>query len=142
MATKPNKSQNHLNELIERSNNVLLVAKAVFPFQLIPDRITIDETKVTFENRNILNSNDIQTILIEDIFEVEVVHTLLLASIIIKTNRRTYNLPFLRIAEAMKVKELITGLQVACREGIDLTKLSPFNLTQKLIEIGKPHAMQ
>lgn len=129
-----------LEQLVEKSHNVLFSTTAIFPLQLIPDRISIDQTKVTLEIRNILHTENIQTLPLKEIAEVEIVYVLFFGTVIIKTpSNKKYMIPFLRIPDAVRIKQIVTGLLIAHKEQIKLEELSSEGLAGKLVEIGKLH---
>lgn len=110
----------------------------MFPWQLIPDQIVIDQSKLTFEYRHILHTENIRTILLQDVYKVEVTYVLLIAALVIN-NSEVYKIPFLHRRDAVRAKQIITGLLVARRENINLEEVSPDTLVGKLVEIGRPH---
>ena len=134
-----NPTELKLEHLIEKSNHVLFTAHAMFPFQLIPDRIVIDQTKVTIEQRNILKNEYVHTILLQDITNAEVTYTLSVATLVIVT-QDSFMMPFLRKNDAIRAKQIIVGLLIARKEQLNLEDIASEHLADKLAEIGRPAA--
>jgi hypothetical protein len=139
MADSPQDTETKLQQLVEKSHHVLFTAKAMFPFQLIPDRIVIDQNKVTVEYRNILQTENIQTILLQDMADVQVTYILFLANLTLVRQGEYVSIPFLRREDAVRAKQIIAGLLIARKEELVLDDVEPGLLVDKLIEIGKLH---
>jgi len=132
-------SETKLQGLIDKAHLVLFTACSIFPFQIVPDRISVDMTKITIEHRFIFQSEDIRTVLLQDVLQVEVTYILFLASVIIN-NTETSTVTFLRKKDAVRAKQIITGLLIARRERLDLKDVVQLGLADKIAEIGKLHA--
>ena len=115
-----------LQKLAGKSENVLLKIRSIFPFDLIPDTVTVDENKVNIIKKYWLGAENVHSILIEDITSVTVNTGPFMASldIIDSTNIRypiTYRIRNLNIRNALIARSLIQGLIAAKREGVDLS---------------------
>ncbi len=140
MAEEPNEAEAKLQGLIEKSHQVLFEAKAMFPFQLFPDHIVIDRNKVTVEKRDFLRREDVHTILADNIDHIDLDFTLFLATIKLAQKIPSTELvvPFFRKADAVRIKQIITGLLIAKSQHVNLEEVAAEGLADKLVEIGRP----
>lgn len=132
--------QQKLDQLVEESSRILYKISTVFPFDLFPDEVVIDENKVNIIIRNFFSSELIESVLIRDISQIYIQTTPFFASMRIatfKANSKPYNFSFLKINEAIKARRIIEGLRVVTKEKIDLARFPLEELTQKVENIGK-----
>lgn len=131
--------------VMQRSDNVLIKLKSVFPFDFFPNTVTIDANKVSIVDKNFFASETITTILLEEITDVVVQSNFFLGQLIITYSHHplqpiTYKIPALKKSEALKAQEIIQGLLVMrISEGIDISKLQPEEITKELARIGRTH---
>ena len=133
------KNEERLNELVQQSGEHIFEAKAVFPFDLFPDRITIDANKVTVIQNSMLSSNEFP-IPAGKITNIEVFYGIFFGSIRLEVFG--YSEPPPDIAKFTKrdtrlIKRYVTGLIRVYDENIDLTGMNVKELRAKLQEIGK-----
>lgn len=127
-----------LNDLIHKSENVLLNAKNIMP--IFKDEIVIEANKITVIKRPFFFSEKIHSISVKDITDVYIETAPFFANIsIIDANfsETTIKIKWFWKNKAEKARRIITGLMEASKEGIDLKQLSNFELDKKLEEIGK-----
>jgi hypothetical protein len=120
------KQHEMVENIINKSNHVLLHIKAVFPFDLFPNELIIDLTKVTFIMKEFFGSGTMEAVYIKDIADVIVetgpaFSTLRIVDISFGANKHIIH--YLKRSEAFKAREIIEGLITANKEGVDLTKL-------------------
>ncbi len=127
-----------LGKLIDKTNSVIYETSSVFPFQLFPDRIIIDENKVTIVRKDLFFKR-VFPIMYRDIITIRVNRSFLFASIEFEVKRiykKPSSISYLKPKEATKVKKYIMGLVEAKKAGIDLSKLTTQQIKDKLEEIG------
>jgi hypothetical protein len=130
-----------LEEMIKKSHSVLMCVKSVFPFELFPDVLTIDENKITLSCREFAYEN-IHSVLIEDITFVTVDMAILHATLNItdSTGERfpvELSIHNLKKEEAEKARCLIQGLVAAKKLNIDFNAFGREELVEKLIKLGE-----
>lgn len=133
-----------LARLVKKSGNTLLAVSSVFPFDIFPDVITIDENKVNVIHRNSWFSENVHSALIEDISEVTVEKNFFLATLKISdSNNVRFPMELvirkLRVKDALLARKLIEGLILVHRQRIDLSKI---DINTVINEIGKIGVMR
>lgn len=114
-----------LSDLLKRSQNILLRISSVFPFDLFPDKLIIDETKVSIIHWDFIGTEHIHSIFIEDITDVTLDTTLFFATLrITESNNprfpRKFAIKYLKKSEALCARRIIQGMLSAERKGIDI----------------------
>lgn len=128
-----------LDKLVREKNIVIYELSSAFPFQLFPDKIIIDENKVSIVRKELFFKR-IFPIMIDDILTVKINRSILFASLEFDIKRYEENpspTTYLWPKEASLAKRYIFGLVQAKRENIDLSALSTKQLKRKLLEIGR-----
>lgn len=115
-----------VEDIINKSNKVLLHVKAVFPFDLFPNELIIDLSKVTFIMKEFFGSGAMEAVYVKDIADVivetgPVFSTLRIVDISFGANKHIIH--YLKRKDAFRAREIIEGLITANKEGLDLTKL-------------------
>jgi hypothetical protein len=134
------KSEKKLDDVHDTTPNVLYECSSVFPFQLIPDKLTIDLHKVNIIIKTFPFIQNVQSIYINDIAQVDVTANIILAGVSIKDRffaDKEHLVNHLKKSDAYKARRIIQGLIVANRESIDLSKVHENDLAQKLEELGQ-----
>ncbi len=136
----PHRSK-ELKHMIRRSNDVLASATTVFPFDLFPDSIVVDRTKVTITKRNFFWSEQVMSIRIEDVLNVSVASgpffgALTIASRVMSTEDH-FTTRFFWRKDAAHLKHIIQGYVIARHNRIDTKHLSRDNLIKTLEELGQ-----
>lgn len=127
-----------LDKLASEANHVIYELSSVFPFHLFPDRIIIDENKVTIVRKEILFKREFP-ILYKDILSVKLNQGIIFAALEFEVRRFTKNprpIDYLWPNEALLAKKYIMGMVEAKRAKIDFSKLKTGEIRQKLEEIG------
>ena len=131
-------NQEKLNSLLNKNQSIIFEAKAVFPFDLFPDKLSVDVTRVTVTHNYILSSN-VFPIPIETVNAVEAHFGILFASLRIEIqgfNQNPEIINFLWNSDARRAKRFILAL-IQCRiKGIDLSNLDSEKLKVTLEKIG------
>lgn len=129
-----------LDELAYVDTTALFSCRAVFPFDLFPDTVTVDRNKVTISKKTFFFTRTTQSILIQDLMTVVVSESLLFATLEIVDRmypQETIIVEYLPKESARRVRWLIEGLIVAQKQKIDLSKIPREELLVKIEKIGK-----
>lgn len=131
--------QQRLHQIATHAQETLLAAEAVFPFQLFPDSIVLDRTKVTLHKRIFFGATDDISVQIEDILNVGVDAGPFFATLKIFT-RIPYVDPLtihnLRRQEALDFQGVIEGYVIARAEKIDCSSINKYELLVLLRRLG------
>lgn len=128
-----------LEKLVDATHSVLMKTKTVFPFDLFPDEVTIDENKINIVFREFFFSEDVHSIMIHLIKDVEVETSLLFGTIKIVPDgypAQPIYVRYLKKSDALKIRRIIQGLMLSKKEGIDTTKLDEGELKEKVELVG------
>jgi len=127
-----------LDSLASGSDKVIYEISSVFPFQLFPDRLTIDLNKITIFRNSFLNKLTFP-VFIENILTLNFNRDIFFASLTFEIRGFETNpavLTHLRRKEAGRAEQYILGLIKAKNEGINLSKIPINILREKLENIG------
>lgn len=139
-------TRHKLENISQRHDLELIRAQGVFPFDLFPDTIIIDTTKITLVRKQMLATEQIITIPLKDVSDAHVQTALFLASVtfaymphasspgMLKPEEET--ITCLRREDAIRIKNIIKGVLVAIAEEIDLAKLSPEEVENVIEKFG------
>ena len=137
---KKRKDERGLANLVKRTHRVLLEISTVFPFDLFPDRLTVDENKVNLISSEFFFSGRTHSVLIKEISDVLVDSGFFFAKLQIIDKgfiENSIELRYLWIEDAQKARRIIQGLVVAINEGIDISKIKADDLVKKIEELGE-----
>lgn len=134
-------SKSKMSQVVSESNEVLDRAKTVFPFDLFPDEVIVDRTKVTIVSRVFFGMADTRSIRIEDIMSAGSTTVVFLGTLTITTRvnnqEEQISVRPLFSEDAFRLKQLIQGYVITLQRGIDMSKLSVAELKQTISEMGK-----
>ena len=136
--TQKQKELKKLDKLAKETNKVIYEISSVWPFQLFPDRLIIDESKITVVRRGLFFKR-VLPITFDKIGTIKVNRSFMFASMEFDANLFTHApspLTHLYPKEANKAKKYIIGLMQAVNSGVDLSKLSIDEVREKLEKIG------
>lgn len=144
-----------LEDLVEQSKKVLLKISSVFPFDLFPDIVTIDENRVSIITKELFETEQVLSIPIKSISNVVINTIPFFASLILYIGRqrssngseegeaggeqskiRVVTINFLKQAEAIKARRIIQGLMMATEQKIDFGKIEVGDLIKQLEKLG------
>lgn len=131
-----------LSRLETNTNRSLLSIKTVFPFDMLPNTITIDQNKVDIVIRNFLMAEEIHSLLITDIKTVTVSSSVLFASIFFELDGYEKNpphIPYIWKREAIQAQSIIQGLITCSKEGVDISNFTIEQIKEALATIGQTH---
>ncbi len=134
--------ENRLRSLAVGANRVLLQVSTVFPFDLFPDSIIVDENKISVIKRDFFANKRMFSTFHKDVVSVTLNTSLFFATLIIEivgVENRPPPIKYLLKNDAIKARRLILGLAAAAKEKIDVKEIplsELYNLTQ---QIGKSY---
>lgn len=119
---------------------VLLEVSTVFPFDLFPSRIRVGTQSVAVIDTIFFASHETKTILISDIFNIELMTTPFFSTLEL-INRQpmapTTKIKFLRTADALALKNLVQGLMMLSAKNIDLSKYTAEEIKDQITKLGE-----
>lgn len=129
-------------QLIKKSQTVLLHVSNVFPFDICPDSIVIDENKVSIIHKEILGIEHVHSILFEDISDISVYTGIIFATLCVTDSNnprfpKVFSLTFLKKKDALQARRIIQGMLEIRREGILLNQESTKKTTRQLEQLGE-----
>lgn len=134
-----NTDEQKLNNAIQETTQVLAKAEAVFPFDLSPDAITVDKSKVNIIEKEFLGGEGVRSILLDEISDVivETASSLATIKIVEAHNKEISTVNKLKYKDANRVRNVIQGLIVAKKNNINLDNIDPEKLPEKLEKLGQ-----
>lgn len=129
-----------IDSLVEMAQQTLYRVESVFPFDLFPDEIRIDENKVSIVRRNFFFTEDVVSILIKDIRTIMLSTSVFFASL--KFDIRGYEenpepVEYLPKNQAIRARRIILGLLASEKREIDVSKIDRDELVIKMEEVGR-----
>ena len=134
-----NKNETQLNQMVEKSKQVLLSIKSTFPFDFFPDEITIDPTKINVVIKNFWGSGSVHSVYIQDVTDVKVESTPFFATLKLVDKAFVENkikVSFLKKKDAYRARRILQGLVVATRDNLNLAGMDINELAKKVEELG------
>ncbi len=125
---------------VERDILVLYRAESLFPFDIFPTQVLIYPTRVEIVDVIFFGSQEVKSIMIQDIFTIDVITSLWLSSIRITSRQPTRPVIVvtkLKNKDALRIKNIVQGLVIAQRNGLDLLHLNPAQIVQEAFELGQ-----
>lgn len=132
----------NLNSLVNKTHKTLLTIRSMRILDFFPDKLIIDENKVSFIYKDAFGVKTIHSVLIENITYVEA-HTSFISGSLVVTDSSNYRHPIelkidnLRKEAAIRARKLIQGLVHAKTLKLDFSQLSPYDLENNLEELGR-----
>lgn len=135
-----NENSSLKNVSLKISDKIILKITTIFPFRFSPDSVIIDEQKISIVHKEFFFVTKIECILINNIQHVEVVSSLVFATLRILPSGRSeswINIRYLRKKEAMYALRLIKKLSELKKEGINLSQLTDYTKNKYLQKLLK-----
>lgn len=134
-----------LKKLTNKSQHILYKCKSVFPFDLFPDEISIEPSQVNISVRTFFYTNHLLTIPVKNISDIHLQTTPFFASL--KFIDRTFvensfEIDYLKIHDAERVRKIVQGLIIASAEKIDVDKIDTQTLKEQAEQLGNMHQME
>jgi hypothetical protein len=135
-ATKKEKDKQKLVDLVKKSNRCIITISSLFPWDLFPSTITVEESRVTFTFRQFLSSQS-HSVEIKDISNVFIESSLFFATLQVVS--RTYvkndiKIGYLSRKKAQKVQRIIEGLRTFIENHINTSNYEIDELLAKIEE--------
>lgn len=130
-----------LNKLIDGSESILLKASSVFPFDFFPDELVIDKHKVCIIAKEFFLAQDIHSIMIDLIKDVEVETSVFFGTLKVVPDgypAQPVCIRYLRKEDALKAQRIIQGLMVSNKQGVKVEEIQDENLCEKVEKVGSP----
>jgi len=140
-AAKKEEDKQTINDLVKKSNRCIISISSQFPWDLFPNTIQVEESRVTFIFRQFLSSQS-HSVDIKDISNVFVESSLFFATLQVVS--RTYveneiKIGHLNVAKANQVRMIIEGLRTFVEHNIDT---SNYEVSELITKIGEFHTNQ
>lgn len=115
-----------INDLFENPKDILMKMYTFFPFDLFPDTITINPLMIRIVSKEFFATEEIKTVLIKDIEDVEAESSVFLATLKIidrKDKAHPILIKPLKKKDAEKAEKIIEGLLIARMQEGDVAKV-------------------
>jgi hypothetical protein len=134
-------SKQQLSELTDAAQRVLFKTKTVFPFDLFPNDVIVNDDKVDIVFREFFMAETIHSEMIEELKDVVVETSPFFATLrLVDTFNVETCVKYLPTKDALKARDIIQGLVVAKKRGLDLTNMTKEEILKKIQAIGKVDA--
>lgn len=134
-------AREELEEAVERGQNILIEASAVFPFDVFPDTIIIDRQKLTVVHKRFFSiARQKVSVQLSDIKNVQAELGPLFGSLTFTSEHfinNTQTISYLPRKDVLAIQQMVQGFIVAHDEGVDLTQIDNDELKEKLNELGR-----
>jgi hypothetical protein len=130
-----------LQQEIGNSNEILIRATAVFPFNMFRDSITVDRNKLTITKRTFFGVAEVMSVRIEDLLHVNANVGPFFGSLRISNRffdaKRPYEVHYLKREDALRIKRILQGYIIATQKQIDCSSFKTPELARMLDELGQ-----
>ena len=129
-----------VENLIKRSNRILLKISTVFPFALFPTIVTIEDTKIVVTFYSFFSVREAKDVDIKNIANIFVGNGPFLSFIEIISSAPVENKIYIRKLwkkDALKARNIIEGLRILQKENISTTAFEKEELLEKLNQLTK-----
>ena len=141
---KPSEDENvkKIDALAKMTTNQIYKISAVFPFDLFPNHIIIEQKQIIIRYRQFFFTHQDYHILISDILMPVVEVSIFFATLKLEIGEGGFQqnpppVKFLFKKEALKAKRIIAGLLICLKENIDLSEMTREDVLRKIEEIGR-----
>lgn len=128
------------DQIAKRAQRTIFATQSVFPLDLFPDKLIIDENKVDISLGKFIGSREVYSIPLQNINGARSNSSIIFAGIGIEVEGYNLNPPEIRHLwkrDAITARRIINGLVTAIKQEIDLSQLDLKSLREKLIDIGR-----
>ena len=130
--------KHRLNDMMTQSNRIIISASSMFPWDIFPNTINVEETRVTIIYRQLFASQ-VHSVDIKSISNIFIDTDLFFAALTIVSSTFEENnikIMKLRKKEAILTRRIIEGLRMFIEKDIDTSKYSIPELVNKLKELS------
>lgn len=127
-----------VDELVRKSNRSIITVSSTFPWNLFPNTIDVEESRVTFIFRQFMTSQS-HSVDIKDISNVFIESGFIFATLQVVSRTFVQNdikINYLNKKQAAKVKRVIEGLRTFSNSNIDTSNYEVNDLVNKLYELN------
>lgn len=124
----------------ESKNRALLTLSTVFPLDLFPDEIIIEDDKINIISREFFATEQIYSIPLEEIGDIFVSTVPYLATLTIIDNRykeTPVKIKYLWQDQAKQARKLVLGLILGKKQQIDFSQMTSEEIKKKTSELGE-----
>jgi hypothetical protein len=135
---KAEKNKQAVDDMISNSNRILLRVSSVFPLDLFPSRIIVEDTRLVIIHRQLFSSQ-VHSVDIKDVSNIFIDTSIIFAQIRIISNTFAQNqiiVNKLWKKEAILVRNVIEGLRTFINHDIETTNFKTAELINKLKELN------
>ncbi len=128
-----------LGKLLRNGDEIIYSIRTVFPFRIFPQMVSVDKKKVNIVRWYFFGTEQITTVLIQDIAGVHVSTNLFFANLTIHARlpgARPISVNYLPKFDALKMQEIMEGLLMSKYENIDISNIPPQQLNATLQHVG------
>ena len=131
-----------ISDIVRHSHEVLAASKTVpLPWNLFPDSVIVDRSKVTIIKQTFFWSSETITIRVEDILNVTSGLGPLFGSITVSVRVMNstdhYEIDGFWRKDAIRLKQIIQGYMIAIHSKLDTEPLEKKELTETLLKLGR-----
>lgn len=133
-----------LEDLVASTRRAIFKTRAVFPFDLFPDQLSIEPTQVNFSKKSFFLTYHLQSIPIKNVADVFLQTSIFFASLRVVDSSYIENsieIDYLPKDHASKARRIIQGLVIATKNGVDTSKVKISELAQKAEKIGEAQSI-
>jgi hypothetical protein len=137
-AGKVEKNRQVVEDMVSNSNRILLKISSVFPWDLFPNTIIAEETRITIIHRQLFSSQ-VHSIDVRDISNIFVDTSIIFAQLTLVSNTFAENqiiIGRLWKKDAILMRRIIEGLRMFINKDIDTTGYKVEELVSKLKELS------
>lgn len=124
-----------MDKMMDQSSRVLFRASTVFPFRLLPMRLTITEQTVYISEQTFLFSKSVTPILIKNLNHVGVAANFMMATLNFEVHsfeQSSIKVSHLWKDDAIKAGSIVNGLIMLHKEEIDMSGMGTEELVEKI----------
>ena len=136
-AEKKESDRQKVDDLVKRSNRCIISVSSAFPWNIFPNTIEVEESRITIITRQLLSSQS-HSVEIKDISNVFIESSILFATLQIVSRtfiKNNIKINYLHKGKASKVKMIIEGLRTFDSNDIDTSTYEVEELLNKLGEL-------
>ncbi len=130
--------QHRLDDMMSQSNRIIISVSSMFPWDIFPNTINVEETRVTIIHRQLFASQ-VHSVDIKYISNVFIDTDLFFAALtIVSTTFEENNIKIMKLRkkEAILARRIIEGLRMFIERDIDTSKYTNAELVDKLKELS------
>lgn len=136
-AEKKEVDRQKVDDLVKKSNRCIISVSSLFPWNIFPNTIDVEESRITFTSRQFMSSQS-HSVEIKDISNVFIESSLFFATLQIVS--RTYienniKMNYLDKDKTKRVKMIIEGLRTFANNDIDTSNYEVSELVSKLAQL-------